>query len=113
MLIYKIAHRADWETAEQTGRYDGSAKDLEDGFIHFSTAAQVAGTLMRFYAGASDLLLVAVEADGLGAALRYEAASDGGMFPHLYGALPLSAVRWNKPIARNRDGSFDIPTEET
>jgi len=108
MLIYKIAHNAEWQAAEHEGRYAGSAKDREDGFIHFSTAEQVPGTLARFYAGADDLLLIAVETDGLDAVLKFEAASHGGLFPHLYDALPLSAVQWKKPIRRNADGSFDI-----
>jgi uncharacterized protein (DUF952 family) len=112
MLIYKIAHNADWQTAERDGRYTGSAKDREDGFIHFSTAEQVPGTLTRFYAGADDLLLLAVETDGLGGALKFEASSHGGLFPHLYDVLPLSAVRWKKPIRRNPDGSFDIPLKD-
>lgn len=112
MLIYKIAHRADWLSAERDGRYAGSAKDREDGFIHFSTAEQVPGTLARFYAGANDLLLVAVETDELGVALKYEPASHGGLFPHLYDVLPLAAVRWARPIQRNPDGSFAVPSNE-
>lgn len=112
MLIYKIAHHADWQAAERDGRYGGSAKDHEDGFIHFSTVEQVPGTLARFYADADDLLLVAVEADELGLALKYEPAAHGGLFPHLYDVLPLTAVRWAKPIRRNPDGSFVIPSNE-
>ncbi len=113
MLIYKIAHQVDWQAAERDGRFAGSAKDREDGFIHFSTAEQVPGTLARFYAGAEDLLLIAVEADDLSAALKFEASTHGGLFPHLYDALPLTAVRWKKPIGRNPDGSFDIPHTDT
>lgn len=112
MLIYKIAHQTDWQAAEREGRYGGSAKDREDGFIHFSTAEQVSGTLTRFYAGADDLLLLAVEADGLGVALKFEPSSHGGLFPHLYDVLPLSAVRWAKPIRRSPDGRFDIPLND-
>jgi len=109
MLIYKICHRGEWETAERDGVYRGTPKDREDGFLHFSKINQVPGTLAKYYAGQNDLVLVAVEGDALGAALIYEASRDGALFPHLYGALMLSAVRWAKPIVLNADGSFTLP----
>lgn len=106
MLIFKIVHAAEW--AQATGAYDGSAKDRADGFLHFSTAEQLMGTLTRHYAVADDLLLVAVDTQALGPALQYEASRDGALFPHLYGALPLHAVRWVRPIDRVQ-GSFVLP----
>ena len=97
-LIYKICHAAEWALAERDSAYSGSAKDREDGFLHFSTAEQVPGTLKRYYAGADDLVLVAVDPTTLGAAVRYEAASNGALYPHLYGDLPMACVKWAKPI---------------
>jgi uncharacterized protein (DUF952 family) len=111
MLIYKICHEDEWEQALREQLYAGSAKDREDHFIHFSKAAQVPGTLARYYAGAGDLVLVAVDADTLGSALKFEASSGGDLYPHLYGTLPLAFVRWAKPILRNPDGSFELPKE--
>ena len=73
---------------------------------------QVPGTLERYY-GASDLVLVAVDPVPLGAALKYEPASNGALYPHLYGTLPLTAVRWAKPIRRSADGEFLVPREFT
>ena len=109
-LIFKIAHGGEWREAEHAGHYGGSAKDRSDGFIHFSTAAQLAETLRRYYAGAGDLVLVAVDDDELGAHLRWEhAPSRGEDFPHLYGALPLTAVRWTLPIAHDAHGTPIIP----
>ena len=96
MLIYKICHAAEWAEAERGGAYAGSAKDRADDFLHFSTAEQVPGTLERYYAGADDLVLVAVDPTPLGAALKYEPASNGALYPHLYANLPLTAVRWAK-----------------
>ena len=96
--IYKICERASWQFAEQTGTYRGSQADARDGFIHFSTAAQLAGTMTKHFAGHRGLLLVAVDADALGAALKWEPSRDGELFPHLYAALPLTAVRWTKPV---------------
>jgi uncharacterized protein (DUF952 family) len=107
--IYKICERASWRLAEQTGTYDGSAVDARDGFIHFSTAAQLAGTMEKHFAGRRDLLLVAVDGDRLGAALKWEASRGGELFPHLYATLPLSAVRWTKPLPNEVAGRRSLP----
>jgi uncharacterized protein (DUF952 family) len=111
MLIYKICHQGEWAQAVREHIYAGSAKDREDHFIHFSAAEQVPGTLARYYAGAGDLVLVAVDPAMLGSALKHEPSRDGALFPHLYGTLPLAFVKWVKPIARNPDGSFVLPKE--
>lgn len=109
-LIFKIAHAAEWQAAERAGTYAGSQKDRVDGFIHFSTAAQLAETLRLYYAGASDLLLIAVEDATLGTALKWEPAlSRGEDFPHLYATLSLSAVKWTAPIARDSQGIAIVP----
>ncbi len=92
-LVYKICPRAAWQAAEAQGVYSGSADDRRDGFIHFSTASQLAGTAEKYFAGQTDLVLVAVVASALGPSLRYEPSRGGMSFPHLYGTLPLSAVR--------------------
>ncbi len=97
-LIYKICPHALWREAERTGRFDGAPVDRTDGFIHFSTASQVRETAARHFAGERDLVLVAVDADALGRALRFEPSRGGALFPHLYGSLPLSAVRDVSPL---------------
>ena len=96
--IYKISPAGLWHEAEQAGAFTGAPVDLADGFIHFSTAGQVRETAARHFAGQADLVLVAVDGDALGTALRYEPSRGGALFPHLYGTLPLSAVRWVKPL---------------
>lgn|ERR1700749_824730 len=106
-LIFKIVHADEWRAVENI--YRGSAKDKADGFLHFSTEEQVLGTLTRYYADADDLVLVAVDADALGDALKYEPSTAGALYPHLYGDLPPSAVRWSRPIARGKDGKFILP----
>ncbi|KAB1071051.1 DUF952 domain-containing protein [Methylobacterium planeticum] len=110
-LIYKICPRALWREAEAAGRFDGAPVDRADGFIHFSTAAQAAGTAARHFAGAQDLLLVSVDADALGAALRHEPSRGGDLFPHLYGPLPLSAVRAVAELPLGPDGRHRFPAE--
>ena len=92
-FVYKILGESDWAAAEEAGVYAGSADDARDGFIHFSTAAQVPGTQQRYFAGRSDLLLLEIEAAALGNGLVYEPSRGGALFPHLYGSLPLSAVK--------------------
>jgi uncharacterized protein (DUF952 family) len=91
-IIYKICEKALWQPAEAEGAFRGSPVDLRDGFIHFSTAAQLKETAARHFAGVPDLMLVAVEAEALGAALKWEPSRGGALFPHLYGSLPLAAV---------------------
>lgn len=98
LFIYKITPRTAWEKAEQAGRYDGAPVDFSDGFIHFSTSAQVAETAAKHFAGQDDLLLVAVRADRLGAKLKWEPSRGGALFPHLYAPLDLSHVAWAKPM---------------
>ena len=102
--IYKISPAELWREAERSGEFAGAPVDHADGFIHFSTAAQVRETAARHFAGQTDLVLVAVDAQALGPALRYEPSRGGALFPHLYGTLPLSAVRWVKPLPPGPEG---------
>lgn len=108
-FIYKICPRALWREAEAAGRFAGAPVDAEDGYIHFSTAAQTAETAARHFAGVEDLLLVTVEAEALGPALRYEPSRGGALFPHLYGPLPLSAVRAVSELPLGPDGRHRLP----
>ena len=90
-------HRIEWREAERAGFYRGSAVDVKDGFIHFSTAEQATETAAKWFTGQRDLVLVAVDADALGDALKWEPSRGGALFPHLYGALDLQAVRQSIP----------------
>jgi uncharacterized protein (DUF952 family) len=110
--IYKICGQAAWRAAEAGGAFLGSEVDARDGFIHFSTAAQVAETAAKHFADASDLVLVAVDAGALGPSLKWEPSRGGDLFPHLYGPLPLSAVRWMQPLSRAADGRHAFPELE-
>ena len=110
-LIYKIARKAEWAEAERTGVFTGSADDKRDGFIHFSAAAQVRGTCAIHFAGERDLLLVTVDTQRLGPALKWEVSRKGEKFPHLYGPLALSDVRSIVSIERGADGSAIFPPE--
>ena len=91
--IYKILDRAEWEAAMAARRFEGSVVDRADGFIHFSTAAQAAETARRHFAGREDLVVLAVDADDLGPALKWEPSRGGDLFPHLYAHLDAFLVR--------------------
>ncbi len=108
-LIYKIAPAALWREAEAAGSFRGAPVDLADGFIHFSAADQLRETAARHFAGQGDLLLVAVEAEALGPALRWEPSRGGALFPHLHGPLGLGAVRAVQPLPLGPDGSHLFP----
>ena len=92
MRIYKILPRAEWTAAEAAGRFEGSAVDHADGYIHFSTAAQAPETARRYFAGIADLVVLEVEGEALGAALTWEPSRGGDLFPHLYAALAVRDV---------------------
>ena len=108
-LIYKICPAALWRAAEAAGRFAGAPVDLADGFIHFSTEAQLRETARRHFSGAGDLLLIAVDDAALGGALRWEPSRGGDLFPHLYGPLPLSAVRNVEKLPLGADGQHVFP----
>ena len=107
--IYKISPRALWRDAEAAGIFAGAPVDHTDGFIHFSTAAQLAETAAKHFAGQSDLLLVGADAARLGEALRWEPSRGGALFPHLYGALELAAVTRVEPLPLGPDGRHCFP----
>jgi uncharacterized protein (DUF952 family) len=108
-LIYKICPERLWREAERAGRFDGAPVDRADGFIHFSAPDQVRETAARHFSGLADLLLVGVETGSLGAALRWEPSRGGGLFPHLYGPLPLAAVTSVHPLPLDRGGRHVFP----
>jgi uncharacterized protein (DUF952 family) len=110
--IYKICPSSLWQDAERVGVFGGAGIDAQDGYIHFSTAAQVAETAARHFAGATDQMLVAVDAASLGAALRWEPSRGGDLFPHLYGPLLLAAVKWAVPLCLGPDGRHAFPELE-
>ena len=109
-VIYKIVPTTLWRASIASGRFAGSPVDLRDGFIHFSTAAQVQETAVRHFGGVADLVLVAVWTAAIeGPALRWEPSRGGDLFPHLYADLPLGAVRWQTPLPLDANGQHVFP----
>lgn len=97
--VFKILSGEAWREAEVTGRLPWSAKDLEDGFVHLSTAEQVAETARRHFAGQVGLVLVELDAAKL-SELRWEPSRGGALFPHVYGEISLAAVVRAGPLER-------------
>jgi len=112
-LLYKITDRAQWAAARAAGVFAGAPVDLADGFIHFSTATQVAETAAKHFAGQSDLLLVALSAESLGDRLRWEPSRGGALFPHLYGTFAPDAAAWVKDLPLGPDGAHVFPELDT
>jgi len=104
MLILKILRRTEWNAFREAGLTLGAPVDLADGYVHFSTAAQVAETAAKYFATESDLVLVACDAAKLGPALKWEASRGNALFPHLYRALTLADVVWDKSLPLGATG---------
>ncbi|AUH34172.1 DUF952 domain-containing protein [Paracoccus tegillarcae] len=111
MLIYKILRPAEWAELQAQGRTVGAPVDRADGYVHFSTAAQLAETLAKHFGGAPELMLLAVEADALGPDLRWEVSRGGQDFPHLYRELRMDDLRWTRAVTLGPDGHETGPLE--
>ncbi len=109
--VYKIMSAAEWRTAQDAGVFTGSPVDLKDGYIHFSTAAQVAETAAKHFAGQADLVLVAVETAQIADHLKWEPSRGGALFPHLYAPLPVSAVARVDLLPLDATGAHVFPAD--
>ena len=107
--IFHMCRKDEWEEARSAGAYAGSSQDRQDGFIHFSTAEQLPGSARKHRAGQPNIVLLAVDPAPLGEALKWEPSRGGALFPHLYGPLPVSAVRWAKDLSLGTDGIHILP----
>ena len=107
-LIFKIATAAEWSAAAG-GVFHGSPDDTRDGYIHFSQAHQLAGTLARHFRGRNDLVIAAFDAPDFGPELRWEASRGGELFPHLYGVLVTGKALWVEPLSVDSSGATNLP----
>lgn len=112
-MIYKILRADEWADLQRLGQTDGAPVDVSDGFIHFSTAAQVAETLRRHFAGVQGLMLLGFDPKALGPALRWEPSRGGDLFPHLYAPLRLADVQTVQTIGLNAAGAHTLPGDLT
>ena len=107
--IFHICRREEWAATVAGDSYAGSSQDRADGFIHFSTAAQVVASAARHRTGQEGLVLLTVDPAVLGTALRWEPSRGGALFPHLYGPLPVAAVRRVDDLPLGADGHHIFP----
>ena len=108
MKIYKIFRADEWATLRRDGETDGAPVDVADGYVHFSTAEQAAETAAKHFAGEDGLMLLGLDTDALGDALKWEPSRGGQLFPHLYRNLRLADVEWAQPLALV-DGKHAFP----
>lgn len=90
--IIKLVRAGEWAQFQADGVFAGSADDLRDGYIHISTPEQAPGTLAKWFAGDVGVMALTLDADALGAALKWEESRGGQLFPHLYRPLRLDEV---------------------
>ena len=107
--IYKILPAVLWQEAQRAGVFHGAAIDLTDGYIHFSTAEQAAETAAKHFSGQRDLVLLQVETDALGDALKWEPSRGDTLFPHLYAPLDLKHVKRADPLPLGGNGAHVFP----
>ena len=108
-LVFKICSHTSWREAEAEGRFAGAPGDVTDGFIHLSSGRQVGDTAAKHCAGQSDLVLIAIDTDLLGGALKWEPSRGGDLVPHLYDNRPVAAVSWARPLPTGADGRHVFP----
>ncbi|MEM8631081.1 MAG: DUF952 domain-containing protein [Pseudomonadota bacterium] len=111
MLIYKIFRSGEWAALTRDGETTGAPVDVEDGFVHFSTADQLRETAAKHFAGEEGLHLLALETDALGEALKWEPSRGGALFPHLYRHLRLDDVLWERPLPLDADHRHLFPDD--
>jgi len=108
-MIFHVCRRTEWRDALRKGAYAGSSQDVADGFIHFSNAEQVRGSVAKHRRGQDGLVILAVDDSRLGDALKWEPSRGGALFPHLYGDLDPDAVVGVSDLPLGPDGAHAFP----
>ena len=109
-FIYKILSKSEFETLKNNNHFEGTKKDIEDGFIHFSKKNQISGTLKKYFSKQKDLILLKIEVSKI-EDLVWEQSSDGNIFPHLYSTFDISSVCNEYDIFLNSNGIHSLPSE--
>lgn len=97
LIAYKVLTADQWAAFQAEGRFAGAPVDQTDGYIHLSTAEQLAGTLTKHFAGQTGLQILTIDLGALGDAVRWEISRGGALFPHVYGELPMAVVTGVRP----------------
>ena len=111
-IIYHMASVPDWEQARRDGQYTTSTHGrslAEEGFIHGSTADQLAAIANMIYKGLPDLVVLVIDTDRVRPEIRYEHVPGwDAPFPHIYGPLNADAVMGTRPLVPGPDGEFSF-----
>lgn len=108
-LLYKILRMPEWKAAQETPAYLGSGDDMRDGFIHFSTRAQLEGTLAKYFASETSVVILAFKPTIFDQThLKWEASRGGQLFPHLYSAVDVSQNCFQTTLHSPAGGGFDL-----
>ena len=108
-FIYKIVDAAHWLSAQNKTHLPPMAIDQADGYMHFSTASQLAKTLQLYFAGQKDVAILAIEIAALPVELKWEPSRGGDLFPHLYAPLPMQAIAHHQNVDVSDDGQCKLP----
>ena len=95
--VYKICTKKEWNDFKYIKSWNGTEKDIKDGFIHLSKKDQVKQTLNRYFLKQKDLILLVLKTENL-KNLIWEKSTDGDRFPHLYSNLELDNIIASKEI---------------
>ena len=113
-MILHICSHQEWDA--RSGDELRPASLATEGFVHCSDPGTVALPAGRLYAGRTDLVLLALDVERLGAPVRWEPGvrdgrpeASGPWFPHVYGPIPDAAVVAVHPFPPEPDGSFRLP----
>lgn len=110
-MVFHIAEPDVW--AAEVPYYKPAAFE-RDGFVHLSTREQVLETAQCYYAGRSDLVLLAIDTSALEKDVLYENLLGGKkLFPHYYAVIPRSAVLKSSALVLGRDGCFSSSVLES
>lgn len=109
MTAYKVLTGEQMAALERDGTFAGAPVDVQDGYVHLSTAAQLTETVDKHFAGQDDLHVAAVDLEALGDKIRWEESRGGQLFPHLYSPLTLDTVVAYSPLEREDDGTVRLP----
>ena len=99
MQIFKILLPKEWRELQRDRQTAGSPIDVQDGYIHFSTAAQLRATAAKHFAREKEIFVLACDAEQMEGPLKWEESRGGDLFPHLYGHLDIRSVLWHEVVS--------------
>jgi len=105
--IYKVFREQEWSDFERSLLFTGSADDIRDGYVHFSTRTQLDSTIQKYFSDVDTIIVALVDTDALKTDLKWEVSTKGQLYPHLYSPLPYSTLKKINSIQR-RNGRFDL-----